>query len=112
MFSQEKLKNVLIKFLDRGCRDITRQELALELDCTRDDVIQHEELVEDTLIGLQEDRAIENCKKVLKSLLANDIEPTQESLANYLKISVREVKDKHYVLEQAVAELKEAQALP
>ena len=105
MFSQEKLKNVLIKFLDRGCRDITRQELALELDCTRDDVIQHEEIVENTLVEVQEDKAIENCKLILKNLLAKGIELTPESLADYLGLSVRDVKDKKYVFDNALAEL-------
>ena len=111
MFSQEKLKKTLSEFLDRGCRDITRQELALELGCTRDDVIQHEEMVENILIEIQENKAVEDCKKVLKELVAKKVELTPESLADHLKISVREVKDKHYVLEQDVAELKEAQAV-
>ena len=69
MFSQEKLKKTLSEFLDRGCRDITRQELALELECTRDDVIQHEEMVEDILIEIQEDKAVEDCKVILKKKL-------------------------------------------
>ena len=112
MFSQEELKNVLIKFLDRGCRDITRQELALELGCTRDDVIQHEEIVEDTLIELQENKAVEDCKKVLKELVAKGVELTPEGLADYLGISVKQVKEKKYVFDQAVAEFREAQAVP
>ena len=111
MFSQEELKNVLIKFLDRGCRDITRQELALELDCTRDDVIEHEEKVENILIEIQEDKAVEDCKITLKNLFAKGIELTPESLAGYLGISVRDVKEKEYIFEQAVAELREAQAV-
>lgn len=105
MFSQEKLKKTLSEFLDRGCRDITRQELALELDCTRDDVIQHEEMVENTLVEIQEDKAIENCKLILKNLLAKGIELTPESLADYLGVSVRDVKDKKYVFDNALAEL-------
>lgn len=112
MFSQEKLKNVLIKFLDRGCRDITRQELALELGCTRDDVIQHEEIVEDILIEIQEDKAVEDYKKVLKELVAKGVELTPESLADYLGISVKQVKEKKDVFDQAVAEFREAQAVP
>jgi DNA-directed RNA polymerase sigma subunit (sigma70/sigma32) len=112
MFSQEKLKNVLIKFLDRGCRDITRQELALELECSREDVVENEKIVEDILIELQEDRAIENCKKILKKLIAKGIEPKPESLADYLGVSVKEVKEKQYIFDQAVAEFREAQAVP
>ena len=111
MFSQEELKNVLIKFLDRGCRDITRQELALELDCTRDDVIQHEEMVENILIEIQENKAVEDCKKVLKELVAKGVELTPESLADYLGISVKQVKEKKDVFDQAVAEFREAQAV-
>jgi DNA-binding CsgD family transcriptional regulator len=111
MFSQEKLKKTLSEFLDRRCRDITRQELALELGCTRDDVIQHEEKVEDILIEIQEDKAVEDCKKVLKKLVAKGVELTPESLADYLGISVKEVKEKKYVFDQAVAEFREAQAV-
>jgi len=112
MFSQEKLKNVLIKFLDRGCRDITRQELALELGCTRDDVIQHEEMVENILIEIQENKAVEDCKKVLKELVSKGVELTPESLADYLKISEKYIRNKQYIFEQAVAELREAQTVP
>ena len=111
MFSQEKLRNVLIKFLDRGCRDITRQELALELGCTRDDVIQHEEMVENILIEIQENKAVEDCKVILKNLFAKGIELTPESLADYLKISEKYVIEKQYVFDQAVAEFREAQAV-
>ena len=111
MFSQEKLRNVLIKFLDRGCRDITRQELALELGCTRDDVIQHEEMVENTLVEIQDNKAVEDCKKVLKELVAKGVELTPESLADYLGISVKQVKEKKDVFDQAVAEFREAQAV-
>ena len=111
MFSQEKLRNVLIKFLDRGCRDITRQELALELGCTRYDVIQHEEMVENILIEIQENKAVEDCKKVLKELVAKGVELTPESLADYLGISVKQVKEKKDVFDQAVAEFREAQAV-
>ena len=111
MFSQEKLKKTLSEFLDRGRGSISRQELALELGCTRDDVIQHEEIVEDTLIELQEDKAVEDCKITLKNLFAKGIELTPESLAGYLEISVRDVKEKQYIFEQAVAELREAQAV-
>jgi len=105
MFSQEKLKKTLSDFLDRGCRDITRQELALELGCTRDDVIQHEEMVENILIDIQEDKAVEDCKVILKNLFAKGIELTPESLADYLGVSVRDVKDKKYVFDNALAEL-------
>ena len=105
MFTQQKLRSVLNKFLDRGRKGISRQELALELECSRDDIVQNKKILEDTLIEVQEDKAIENCKKVLKSLLANDIEPTPESLADYLKVSVRDVKDKQYVFDNALAEL-------
>ena len=112
MFSQEKLRNVLIKFLDRGCRDITRQELALELGCTRNDVIQHEEMVENILVEIQENKAVEDCKKVLKELVAKGVELTPEGLADYLKISEKYVIEKQYVFDQAVAEFREAQAVP
>ena len=112
MFSQEKLKKTLSEFLDRGFRDITRQELALELECSREDVVENEEIVEDILIELQEDRAIENCKKIVKKLIAKGIEPNPESLADYLGISVKQVKEKKYVFDQAVAEFREAQAVP
>ncbi|PSO78906.1 MAG: hypothetical protein BRC41_19660 [Cyanobacteria bacterium QH_9_48_43] len=112
MFSQEKLKNVLIKFLDRGRKGITRQELALELGCTRDDVIQHEEMVENILIEIQENKAVEDCKIILKNLFAKGIELTPESLADYLGISVRDVREKKDVFDQAVAEFREAQAVP
>ena len=105
MFTQEQLKSVLNKFLDRGCKGISRQDLALELECGCDDIAKNEKIVKDTLIEVQEDKAIENCKKVLKSLLANDIEPTPESLADYLKISVRDVKYKQHVFDNALAEL-------
>ena len=105
MFSQENLKKTLSEFLDKGRKGISRQELALELDCTRDDVIQHEEIVENTLVEVQEDKAIENCKLILKNLLAKGIELTPESLADYLGVSVRDVKDKKYVFDNALAEL-------
>ena len=52
-----------------------------------------------------EDKAIEHCKLILKSLLANGIEPTPENLANYLGVSVREVKRKQSVLDRALADL-------
>ncbi|PSO79451.1 MAG: hypothetical protein BRC41_18980 [Cyanobacteria bacterium QH_9_48_43] len=52
-----------------------------------------------------EDKAIEDCKMILESLLANGIEPTPENLANYLGISLREVKEKQYVFDNALAEL-------
>jgi hypothetical protein len=52
-----------------------------------------------------EEKAIEHCKLILKSLLANDIEPTPENLANYLGISVKEVKRKQSVLDRALADL-------
>ena len=112
MFTQEQLKSVLNKFLDRGCRDITRQELALELECSREDVIQHEEMVENILIEIQENKAVEDCKKVLKELVSKGVELTPESLADYLNISKKHVKNKEYIFEQAVAELREAQAVP
>ena len=111
MFTQEQLKSVLNNFLDRGCRDITRQELALELECTRDDVIQHEEIVENILIEIQENKAVEDCKVILKNLFAKGIELTPESLADYLGISVRDVKEKKDVFDQPVAEFREAQAV-
>ena len=111
MFSQEKLKNVLIKFLDRGRKGITRQELSLELECSREDVIQHEEMVENILIEIQENKAVEDCKKVLKELVAKGVELTPESLADYLKISEKYVIEKQYVFDQAVAEFREAQAV-
>ena len=91
--------------MDRGRGSISKEEVALELECSRDDIAQNKKNVEDTLIEVQEDKAIENCKKVLKSLLANDIEPTPESLADYLKISVRDVKYKQHVFDNALAEL-------
>jgi len=112
MFSQENLKKTLSEFLDRGCRDITRQELALELGCTRDDVIQHEEMVENILIEIQENKAVEDCKKVLKELVSKGVELTPESLADYLKISEKYIRNKQYIFEQAVAELREAQTVP
>jgi hypothetical protein len=71
-------------------------------------VIQHEEIVENTLVEVQEDKAIENCKLILKNLLAKGVELIPESVADYLKISEKYVIDKQYVFEQAVAELKEA----
>ena len=112
MFTQQKLRSVLNKFLDRGCKGISRQELALELECSRDDIVQNKKIVKDTLIEIQEDRAIENCKLILRNLLAKGVELTPESLADYLKISVRDVKDKQYVFDNALAELREAQAVP
>jgi biotin operon repressor len=105
MFTQEQLKSALNKFLDRGRGSISKEEVALELECSRDDIVKNKKKVEDTLIEVQEDKAIENCKKVLNSLLANDIEPTPESLADYLKISVRDVKYKQHVFDNALAEL-------
>ena len=42
---------------------------------------------------------------ILESLLANGIEPTPENLANYLGVSVREVKRKQSVLDRALADL-------
>ena len=50
MFTQERLRSVLIKFLDRDCGSIFRQELASELECTRDDVVNNEEMVKYTLV--------------------------------------------------------------
>ena len=41
MFTQQKLRSVLNKFLDRGRKGISRQELALELECSRDDIDQN-----------------------------------------------------------------------
>ena len=105
MFTQQKLRSVLNKFLDRGCKGISRQELALELECSRDDIVKNKKKVEDTLIEVQEDKAIENCKLILKNLLAKGIELTPESLADYLGVSVRDVKDKKYVFDNALAEL-------
>ena len=52
-----------------------------------------------------EEKAIEHCKLILKSLLANGIEPTPENLANSLGISVKEVKRKQSVLDRALADL-------
>jgi len=111
MFTQEQLKSVLNKFLDRGRGSISKEEVALELECSRDHVVKNQDMVEDTLIELQEDKAVENCKITLKNLFAKGIELTPENLANYLGVSVREVREKHYILEQAVAELREAQAV-
>jgi DNA-binding CsgD family transcriptional regulator len=111
MFSQENLKKTLSEFLDRGRKGISRQELALELGCTLDDVIQHEEMVENILIEIQENKAVEDCKKVLKELVAKGVELTPESLADYLGISVKQVKEKKDVFDQAVAEFREAQAV-
>ena len=105
MFTQEQLKSVLNKFLDRGCKGISRQELAFELECSRDDILQNKKIVEDTLIEVQEDRAIEDCKLILGNLLAKGIELTPESLAGYLWVSVRDVKDKKHVFDNALAEL-------
>ena len=51
------------------------------------------------------DKAIEDCKMILESLLANGIEPTPENLANYRNISVKEVKRKQSVLDRALADL-------
>ena len=112
MFTQQKLRSILNKFLDRGRKGISRQELALELECSRDDIVQNKKIVKDTLIEVQEDRAIENCKLILRNLLAKGVELTPESLADYLKISVRDVKDKQYVFDNALAELREPQAVP
>ena len=111
MFSQENLKKTLSEFLDRGRKGISRQELSLELGCTRDYVIQHEEMVENILIEIQENKAVEDCKKVLKELVAKGVELTPESLADYLGISVKQVKEKKDVFDQAVAEFREAQAV-
>ena len=105
MFTQEQLKSVLNKFLDRGCKGISRQDLALELECGCDDIAKNEKIVKDTLIEVQEDRAIENCKLILGNLLAKGIELTPESLAGYLGVSVRDVKDKKHVFDNALAEL-------
>jgi hypothetical protein len=52
-----------------------------------------------------EDKAIGDCKLIVKKLVANGIKPTPESLADYLGISVRDVKDKQSVLDRALAEL-------
>jgi hypothetical protein len=41
-----------------------------------------------------EDKAIKNCKVILKNLLAKGIKPTPESLANYLGVSVKDVSPK------------------
>lgn len=112
MFSQENLKKTLSEFLDRGRKGISRQELALELGCTRDDVIEHEEMVENILIEIQENKAVEDCKKVLKELVSKGVELTPESLADYLKISEKYIRNKQYIFEQAVAELREAQTVP
>ena len=112
MFTQEQLKSVLNKFLDRGCKGISRQDLALELECGCDDIAKNEKIVKDTLIEVQEDRAIENCKLILKKLLAKGIKLTPEGLADYLKISEKYIRNKQYIFEQAVAELREAQTVP
>jgi hypothetical protein len=45
-------------------------------------------------------------------LFAKGIELTPESLADYLGVSVRDVKEKKDVFDQAVAEFREAQAVP
>lgn len=112
MFTQEKLKNILIKFLDRGCgNSISRQELALALECSQDDVVENENMVEDILIEIQEDKAIEDCKLIVKNLVAKGIKPTPESLANYLGIYVKEVKERQYIFDHALAEFKELQAV-
>jgi biotin operon repressor len=111
LFYKSALRSVLNKFLDRGRKGIPRQELALELECSRDDVIKNQDMIKDTLIEIQEDRAIENCKLILGNLLAKGVELTPESLADYLGVSVREVKLKQYIFDQAVAEFREAQAV-
>jgi biotin operon repressor len=111
MFTQERLRSVLIKFLDRDCGSVSRQELASELECTRDDVVKNEEMVKDTLVEIQEDKAIEDCKLILKNLLAKGINPTPESLADYLGISVRDLKEREYIFDYALAELREPQAV-
>lgn len=111
MFTQQKLRSVLNKFSDRGRKGISRQELALELECSRDDIVKNEKIVKHILIEVQEDRAIENCKLILKNLLAKGIKLTPEGLADYLKISEKYVRDKQYIFEQAVAELREAQVV-
>ena len=41
MFTQEQLKSVLNKFLDRGRGSISKEEVALELGCIRDDVVKN-----------------------------------------------------------------------
>jgi len=106
MFSHEKLKKTLIDFLDRGCRgSISREELAKVLECSRDDIFQNEKMVENTLVEIQEDKAVEDCKVILKNLIAKGIKPTPESLADYLGISVRDVKERQYIFDYALTKL-------
>ena len=68
MFTQEQIRKVLIKFLDRGRGSISKEELAKALECSRDDVVKHQNMVEDTLVEIQEDKAIEDCKFILKKI--------------------------------------------
>lgn len=106
MFSHEKLKKTLIEFLDRGCRSsISREELAKALECSRDDIVQNKKMVEDTLVEIQENKAVEDCKVTLRNLIAKGIKPTPESLADYLKISVRNVKEKQYIFDYAFTKI-------
>ena len=106
MFSHEKLKKTLIEFLDKGCRNnISKEELAKALECNRNDIVQNEKMVENTLLEIQEDKAVENCKLILENLIAKGTKSTPENLADYLGISVRDVKERQYIFDYAFTKL-------
>jgi len=62
-------------------------------------------MVENTLVEIQENKVVEDCKVILKNLIAKGIKPTPESLADYLGISVRDVKEKQYIFNYALTKL-------